>query len=136
MPTSPFTITTGSNTVVLNAERKGEAAFTVTNITGRALRGRGVPKPLGPTSPDWLTIAGEAEGDFSVAATQQYAVQVAVPMDAVPGNYTFRLDMVGVDNPDENFTQGPVVAFQVVPPPPPPPPPPKPFPWWIVAVVA
>jgi hypothetical protein len=135
MPTSPFTITTGSNTVVLNSSRQGEAAFTATNISGRPLRGRGELLPLGQTAAGWLTIVGEAERDFGIAAAQQYAVQVAVPLDAAPGLYTFRLDMVGVDNPDENFTQGPVVQFQVLPPPPPPPPP-QPFPWWIVAVVA
>lgn len=130
MPTSPFTITTGSNTLVLNAERKGETAFTVTNISGRRLRGRGVPQLLEQTAPGWLSIAGEAEREFGIAATRQYAVQVAVPMDAPAGDYTFRLDMVDVDNPDENFTQGPGVAFQVTPLPP------KPFPWWIVVVVA
>jgi hypothetical protein len=121
--------------VVLNAERKGESAFTVTNITGRALRGRGVLKPLGQTAPGWLSIAGEAERDFAIGAVQQYAVPIAVPMDVAPGDYTFRLDAVGVNNPDENFTQGPVITFTVSLPPPPPPPPSKPFPWWIVAVV-
>lgn len=131
---SPFTISTTSNTVILNVERKGEAAFTVTNISGRLLRGRGVLQPLEQTAAQWLIIAGETERDFAIAATQQYVVQVTVPPDATPGAYTFRLDEVGVDNPDENFTQGPVVAFQVaaqsVPPPP------RPFPWWIVAIAA
>jgi hypothetical protein len=131
---SLFTITTGSNTVLLDAERKGVAAFTVSNITGRAVRGRGIPRPLGQTASNWLSIAGAAERDFDIAATQQYVVQVAVPMDAAPGNYTFRLDEVGVDNPDENITQGPVVAFQVAPLQEPPPR--KPFPWWIVVVAA
>src|SRR5689334_10789021 len=112
MPTSPFTITTGSNTVVLNADRRGEAAFTVTNISGRPLRGRGVPQPLGATGAGWLSIAGQAERDFDIGTTQQYSVQVAVPPDAAPGSYTFRLDAVGVTNPDEIFTQGPVVTFQ------------------------
>jgi hypothetical protein len=84
MPTSPFTITTGSNTVVLNAERKGEAAFTVTNISGRPLRGRGVPQPLGTAGADWLSIAGEAERDFGIGTAQQYTVQVAVPSAAAP----------------------------------------------------
>src|SRR5690242_7649716 len=116
MPTSPFTITAGSNTVVLNNNRQGEAAFTATNISGRALRGRGELLPLGQTAAGWLSISGDAERDFAIAAAQQYSVQVAVPLDVAPGLYTFRFDMVGVDNPDENFTQGPVVQFQVLPP--------------------
>src|SRR5438093_2152984 len=115
MPASPFAITTGSNTLLLNAERKAEAAFTVSNISGRPLRGRGVPQPLGQTSANWLSIAGQAERDFGIGVTQQYTVQVAVPPDAAPGDYTFRLDAVGVDNPDESFTQGPVVSFHVLP---------------------
>src|SRR5690349_15144656 len=108
---SPFAITTATNTVVLNADRKGVATFTVTNISGRALRGRGEPKPLGQTAAAWLSIIGEVERDFSIAAAQQYAVQVAVARDGAPGDYTFRLDAVDVGNPDENFTEGPVVAF-------------------------
>ena len=42
MPTSPLTITVGSNTVVLNAERQGRTAFTVANVSGRPVRGRAV----------------------------------------------------------------------------------------------
>jgi hypothetical protein len=81
----------------------------------------------------WLTIIDTDERDFPVAGVEQYRVQIAPPLDAPPGNYSFRLNMVSVANPDADFTQGPAVAFQVAPPP-------KveakkPFPWWIIAVV-
>src|SRR5207248_4545457 len=63
--------------------------------------------------------------------SQQYAVHIAAPPTAPAGDCTFRLDMVDVANPDENFSQGPTVKFVV--------PMPvlvkKPFPWWIVAVI-
>src|SRR5690242_13185087 len=101
MPTSPFTITTGSVTVVLNAQRKGEAAFTVTNISGQPVRGRATVQPLGTTAPGWLSIEDEAERNFSIGAAQQYSVQVVVPPDAAGGDYTFRMDAVDVANPDD-----------------------------------
>jgi hypothetical protein len=56
-------------------------------------------------------------------------VTINVPPKSPPGSYIFRLDMVGVENPDEDFAQGPGVTFQVTAAPAP-----KPFPWWILAV--
>ncbi len=126
---SPFAITTASNTVLLNDKRQGQVTFTVNNISGRPLRGRARLVPQNPAVSDWLKIGGDAERDLTIAGTQQYPVQVSVPPQAAAGNYTFRLDMVAVDNPDEDFTQGPSVTFQA--------PPPKVagFPWWILLVV-
>jgi hypothetical protein len=132
MPSS-FAITTATNTVLLDGGRRGQASFTVSNTGGRATRGRARIVPQNPASTPWLTLDGQTERDFVIAGTQQYTIQVAVPPAAPAGSHTFRLDMVGVDNPDEDFVQGPSVAFQV--------PEPvvvvkKPFPWWIVAVAA
>ena len=132
MPSS-FAITTATNTVLLDGGRRGQASFTVSNTGGRATRGRARIVPQNPAAAPWLTLDGQTERDFLIAGTQQYTVQVTVPPAAPAGSYTFRLDMVGVDNPDEDFIQGPSVAFQV--------PEPvvvvkKPFPWWIVAVAA
>jgi hypothetical protein len=75
------------------------------------------------TVPYWLHLAGEADRDFSTNGTQQYTVAIEVPDTAAEGDYTFRLDMVGVDNPDEFYSQGQPVIFNVpsskAPPPPP-----------------
>ena len=49
-----------------------------------------------------------------------------------PGAYSFRLDAVSQAEPDEDFTEGPSVAFDVAPAPAPPK---KKFPWWIVIVL-
>ena len=125
---SPFAITTASNTVLLNDKRQGQVTFTVNNISGRPLRGRARLVPQNPAIADWLKIAGDAERDLVIAGTQQYTAQVSVPPKGAAGNYTFRLDMVAVDNPDEDFTQGPTVTFQA----------PATggtgFPWWILLV--
>ncbi len=129
---SLFAITTAANSVPLDGNRTGRIVFTVSNTSVRAVRGRARIAPDGSTAATWFTLTGEAERDFSVNGTQQYAVQIAVPPTVAAGNYTVRLDMVGVDNPDEDFTQGPSVTFAV----PEPLPVKKPFPWWIIAVIA
>ncbi len=57
-----------------------------------------------------------------------------MPLDAPPGQYTFRLAVRGVANPDEEYAESQAVAFVV--PEPPPPPSRKAFPWWIVGAAA
>lgn len=126
---NPFAITAATSTVALDTGRRSEIAFTVSNISGRPLRGRARIVPLEGATAGWLTLVGEAERDFTLAGTQQFVVQVAVPQEVAAGRYLFRLDVVGVDNPDEEFTEGPGVTFTV-----PPPPEKKKFPWWIIAV--
>ncbi|HEY6292471.1 MAG TPA: hypothetical protein VI455_13050, partial [Terriglobia bacterium] len=127
---SVFNITTASSTVQLDARGHGEIAFTVSNTSGRHLRGRAKLVPHDPGQRDWLMVAGEPERDFPVNGAQQVTVQVAVPVGSKEGRYTFRLDGVSVQNPDEDYTQGPTVAFAVaeqeVP---------RRFPWWIAASV-
>jgi hypothetical protein len=126
---SPFAITAATNSVRLNESRRGEATFTVFNASGRPIRGRARLATEDPAAESWISLAGVSERDFSIAGTHQYTVRIAVPPDAPPGNPSFRLDMVGVENPDEEYTQGPSVTFQV-----PEAKPRKPFPWWILAL--
>jgi beta-lactam-binding protein with PASTA domain len=123
-----FSVTAASDTVPLDAAGRGEIAFTVSNASGRHLRGRARVVPQDPAQRSWLTIAGEPERDFPVGGVQQFTVQVAVPAGTPEGRHTFRLDAVSVQNPDEDYTQGPTVAFTVA----------KHeerkrFPWWIAA---
>lgn len=130
MPT-PFAITVAANQVRLGSERRGEAVFTVFNATGRTIRGRATLVALNPQAQPWLTLVGDAERDFAAAEAQQYAVQCGVPPSAPAGSYSVRLNMVGVEDPDEYFAEGPTITFEV---------PvveatPRPFPWWIVAAV-
>ncbi len=131
MPSSPFAITAATNIVSLDNNRQGQTSFTVSNTTGRAIRGRAHVVVLSAAAGAWVTLVGEAERDFASAGSQQYAVQITVPPSTPVGDYTFRLDVVDVANPDENFSEGPTIRFVVAAPPPAK----KPFPWWIVAVV-
>lgn len=127
---SPFAITAATNTVSLDSQRQGQASFTVSNTETQAISGRGHVVPLSTAAGPWLTLAGTPERDFARSESQQYVVQIAVPPTAPAGDYTFRLDVVDVADPDDNLSEGPTVKFTV--------PEPvvvkKPFPWWIVAV--
>lgn len=130
--TSPFTIETPSNGLRLDAGRKGQASFTVFNASGRTQRVRAMLIADPPEARRWLTLEGEEYRSFPVAGAETYAVDIAVPPEGAPGNYTLRLDVQGEDDPDRSHVQGPTVTFEV---PTPPPPPPPGFPWWIAAVV-
>ena len=109
---SLFAITAPTNSVNLR-DRRGEAAFVVFNASGRPVRGRAVLIPEGGAADGWFSITGEAEQEFAIAGTAQYTVQVAIPPDVPSRNFSFRLDMVNVDNPDEDYTQGQTVTFEV-----------------------
>ena len=132
-----FVITTTA-TEVLRADSKShaEAGFTVTNTTSRAVRGLARVRPLGDTKQQWLNLQGEAERDFAPGATQQFTVSFdgprlepapataagtsAPPPGALPApgarKYPFRLDVESALNPDEDFTEGPTVTVEMVPP--------------------
>ncbi len=127
-----FTITAAGTRVNLDSSGTARAQFTVTNTTPQSLKGRLLTRPAAPASPDWFTIVGESVRDFGPNAAEQVVVQLTVPTGSPPGAYSFRLDAVSQVDPDEDFTEGPSVAFDVAPAPPPPK---KKFPWWLVIVL-
>lgn len=127
-----FTITAAGTRVNLDSSGTARAQFTVTNTTPQSLKGRLLTRPAASASPDWFTIAGESIRDFGPDAAEQVVVQLAVPAGSPAGAYSFRLDAVSQVDPDEDFTEGPSVAFDVAPAPPPPK---KKFPWWLVIVL-
>jgi hypothetical protein len=128
---NPFSITAASDSVRLDSQGRGSMSFTVSNISGRARRGRARVVPAEPGPASWLRLEGEAERDFTADGTHQYTVHIATPPGTAPGRHTFGLDVVSVENPDEEWSQGPKVSCEV----PATAPPKKPFPWWILAVI-
>ena len=126
-----FTVTTAATKVKLDSSGAAQAAFTVTNMSAQALKGRLLTRPSEQAKPDWFSVVGESVRDFAPNAAEQVVVRLAFPPGSPPGSYSFRLDAVSQIDPDEDFTEGPSVAFEVAPPPTPK----KPFPWWILAVV-
>jgi beta-lactam-binding protein with PASTA domain len=116
--------------VTLDESGRARAPFTVTNASAQHLNGRLLTKPRKPAKPEWFSIDGESIRDFAPNAAEQVVVQLDVPPRSRPGSYRFRLDAVSEDDPDEVFTEGPSVAFEVAPSQQPK----KSFPWWILAV--
>ena len=130
---SSFTVTSAGQRVRLDANGAGQASFTVTNTSAQPLKGRMLTRPSDPAKPEWFSIVGESVRDFAPNAAQQVVVQLNVPPTTPPGSYSFRLDAVSQAEPDEDFTEGPSISFEVEPPPTPGK---KRFPWWIIAVAA
>lgn len=127
-----FTIITATNTVTLGPDRQGEAAFVVTNVSGRPIQGRALLtwQPPATDRAAWASVQGDTERVFPIAGTQQYAVKFTLPSTAPEGQHILRLDMQDVTSPDD-VVQGQSVTLQVTAPPPK-----KPFPWWVVIVAA
>jgi hypothetical protein len=128
---SSFAITTTTAAGKLPAARRGHYQFTVTNTSGRTLTARPKVVPEPPGQESWFTVEGPAEQSLADGATAQVGVDVTVPAATPAGPLTFRLDVIGVENPDELTTKGPPVVVEV-----PAAPRAKPFPWWMVAAAA
>ena len=127
-----FSITTAETELTLSADRKASATFTVSNTSGVAIlpaKAEIVASDI--IAQDWITIEGEATKHFAISTTHQFTVAISIPETADPGQYTFRLNMIGIENPDEHFSQGPAVSF-VVPATPDQEPEPRSIPWlWL-----
>ena len=124
------TLPTNSASLKLRAKQKVDVTYTVSNLSGRNVRGRVVLKPDDPAVKNkWVTLPKESEKDFEASSTFQFTVTMNLPADAAPGKYTFRLDAVNADIPDEG-DPGPTVGFEVIGAQP------HPFPKWIIPVAA
>jgi beta-lactam-binding protein with PASTA domain len=126
-----FHITPVSAHVALDVSRRGKATFTVTNASGLQMQARARVMAMDPNARGWFRLAEDPERTYNDGDTTQYTVQIAVPAGAPAGQFSFRLDVVGVENPDEDYTEGPpvqIVVLEALEQR-------KPFPWWILAVV-
>lgn len=109
-----FAITSTTDRVRLDSSRAGRAPFTVTNTSGRDLSSRATVAAEGPAQAGWFAVPNP-ERPSPAGSTQQFDVQIAVPASAWAGVYRFRLDVVGVEDPDEYAGQGPWTMVEVPP---------------------
>ncbi|HEY5952798.1 MAG TPA: PASTA domain-containing protein [Terrimicrobiaceae bacterium] len=128
-----FAITVAHETVTLDDQGRAQVSFTVSNTGPKSLAGRAKLIALGSTKEAWLTLDGEPERTFAKGESHQFTIKIATPPGTPTGKYAFRLNIISVENPDDDFTEGPSVSFEVRELAPVAPPPRK-FPWWIVAV--
>ena len=133
MPTRIFAITAARETVSLDNQGRAGVSFTASNTGPKPMAGQAKLISIGSTKEAWLSLEGEHERKFAKGEAQQFTVKVAVPPGTPVGKYSFRLNIISVENPDDEFTEGPSVSFEVkelapaaVAP--------RKFPWWIVAV--
>ncbi len=126
-----FDVTSSTPSVTLNAEGKGELAFTVSNALGKPVRARFLPVTKGSTGAGWLKVSGASERELTPDGTHQVLVEIAAPAGTPAGRYEFALLVSSVNNPDDEFAESPVVSFDAGASQKPPPP----FPWWLVAVI-
>jgi beta-lactam-binding protein with PASTA domain len=122
-----FAITAAGSQVTVNPDGKGEMTFTVTNSTDRSPRGLLRVRPLDNAKSQWLSISGDAERQFLPQSTQQVLVKIELPPGTPQGSYAFRLDAISVDNPDDDYSEGPTVGLKIGLPKPT-----RPFPWKIL----
>lgn len=108
-----FAITTATSSLRLDGAGQGESTFTITNAVGRPVRARVLLEPEGSARKEWLSLVGDAERDFAPDGTHQYLVRVAVPPGTPEGSHAFHLSAVSTENPDEEFSIGPSVGFQI-----------------------
>jgi hypothetical protein len=119
---SVCSITTAANSAaVSSATGEGQMVFTVTNITGRAVRLRARVVAEDAVAEPWLSLVGgdpaaaarELERPFPADGVQTLDVRLRVPPKTPPGPLRARLDVWDVEDPSETLTPGPTVAFEV-----------------------
>jgi hypothetical protein len=130
--TGIFAITSAITAVRLDARRMGDLVFTVVNHSGCALRARFTPRPRDGRSSSWLSVDGATERMLEDAAVEPVRVRIAVSEQAAAGLYAFRLEVVGVANPDELVGEGPWVDVTVAEVPALR----RAFPWWMLLFAA
>ncbi len=91
---NPFRITADPSHVVLDAQRQGEVAFSVSNATDESVRGRAKVVPAESHQAWWLSLEGDAERDFGPYQTLEFRVGIAPPLTAPAGEYSFSFDVL------------------------------------------
>jgi hypothetical protein len=111
---APFAVTAPPE-LKLGPTRAGTTTFTVTNLTGRPVRARMIPRGQNGAADAWTAVVGETEVPMGVAVTVTVDVSVTVPETAPGGTYQLVLDAV-LEEDTEKFTRQ-SVSFTVPSPP-------------------
>lgn len=132
-----FDVTTNPTTLDGTRGKQQTIVVTATNRLGRPVTARAVAVVNPLTAATWITPPPDAQRAFNQPnATERFQFGFVVDPNAQAGNYTVRIDVMDVENPDDNFGQSPVIAVQVSEVVVPPPPPPPTFKWWILVAAA
>lgn len=109
----------GLSSVKLDSQGRATIQYTVRNVSARSLDGRAVLISLpqdksasGAVEKGWVKIDGKTDRHFDPDKEETFTVKIAVPPKSPAGTYTFRLDTVWVDQPDQGDPGG-AIAFTV-----------------------
>ena len=102
-----FAITTTAASLRLDAQGQTDASFTVSNASGRALRGRAEVRATDSAQQAWLRVVGETERQFSAERDAPNRRTGRGASGHRAGKGSFRLDMVSAQNPDDDFAEVP-----------------------------
>lgn len=111
IPDSPAQLELRNQAVNGKPYRVATTTFTVTNKTAQAISGRFKIAPQGDAKAEWLQLEGEKERPFGPSETQKINVNVSLPGDVPAGEYKFRLVVMNVNDPGNDFTESAVVTF-------------------------
>lgn len=109
---------------------KGSASVGVRYVGSRRAEARAIAVAMNGAKDAWLKVDTPDQRMMEPGQTQTFNVVVNVPPGTTAGRYGFRLDVVSVSNPDEEYDRGPLVSFEVKPAKGPEPD--EGFPWWII----
>jgi len=113
-----FNVTTASTQIQIGMDHQARAQFTATNSGSRLIRGVAHVMPLGRADAAWFEIEGDVQRQFAPGTSQEFDVRIQIPPDTPAGAHQLRLDVIGVELPDEDFGQSPEVTFVIGAPPP------------------
>ncbi len=108
----PFAVTAPPD-LTLGADRAGSTTFIVTNLTGRPVRARMVPRGRDGAEDGWMAVVGDREVPMGIAATATVNVSVTVPAEAPGGRHLLVLEVVPED--DTESVTGQAVTFTAPP---------------------
>jgi len=114
IPDGPTTVKLSGSLTDANTPRTGSVVFAVNNKAGDTRSGRLSIQVAGQAKAEWFAIDGEQERKFDPSpASQTVTVKLTVPADVAAGNYPFRLRVVAVNDPDNDFADGPATTAEV-----------------------
>jgi hypothetical protein len=89
----------------------GQTSVTVTNLTGRVVRARILPRGTNGADDAWFMVVGYPEIPMGVGATATVNIAISVPLGTPPGPRLMRVDVVAED--DTETVTGQSVSFTV-----------------------
>lgn len=92
--------------VKLNEETlKGELTFTVTNVSGKALRAHAAVIPQEGEQNDWMSIKGHDIRPMAEHGEETFTVGIAAPKEAKPGTYAITFVVCNEADPEEETAE-------------------------------